>query len=115
MTHSASRRACRPFGSIATLGPLGTIRPLRTIRTFRTIGPHHAVVTAMTAIGTAIVPPAPLAVALTFDLLDLRVSRGDLLRRGRRDVRKRQQPQGEQGRNDSKMLHDSRPPYRLTR
>jgi hypothetical protein len=100
-------RTRRPLGPVATLGPLRTIRP---VAPFRAIDAHDAVVTAMTTVRTAIVPPAPLVIPVALDLLDLGVSRGDLLCGRRGYVGNRHQPQGQQRRYDSEMFHDSRPP-----
>jgi hypothetical protein len=59
--------------------------------------------------------PAMIAVTIPFDLLDLRISDRYFLC-GRQPMSGCRHPRdGHQGRNESELLHDSRPPYRLTR
>jgi hypothetical protein len=56
-----------------------------------------------------------IAIAIPADLLDLRISDGDFLCRHQPDIGCRHPRYGHQGRNESELFHDSRPPYRLTR
>jgi hypothetical protein len=103
----------RTVGARSPLAALGSLRALRPIAPFRPVNADDSVVApGMTPVRT-VVAPAMLTVPV-LDFLDLGGSHGDLRKR-RLQIGGQHQAGHEQGRDDLEMLHDSTPPYRLTR
>jgi len=105
----ATHRTVRPRRPVATL------RTIAALRTIGSIDADHPVVIAPPAMVGPVVAPPMIAVAIPLDFLDLWISSRDFLRRRQPDVRSRHPRNGQQGRYESELLHDSCPPYRLTR
>jgi len=111
-----------PFVSATnrTIGPRWPVAALRTLRTIAalpigSIHADHPVVIAPAPMVRPVVTPPMIAIAIPLDLLDLGISSCHFLRRRQPHVRCRHPRNGQQGRYESELLHDSRPPYRLTR
>jgi hypothetical protein len=115
----AARRTVDPHRSIRAFRSVTSLRPFRTLRTLaplRAIDAHLAVRPTMWPIRTPVMTPAlTVPVAFPLDLLDIGVSGDDFLRGRQPDIGCRHPRNGHQGRYESELLHDSRPPYRLTR